>query len=55
MINQSKDTLKEGIDYTISQQGLLVFTKHYLQKRAFCCDNGCKNCPYSKLKNSYNK
>jgi hypothetical protein len=34
----------EGVDY-VMEDGLLVFTRHYLLQRA-CCGNGCKNCPY---------
>jgi hypothetical protein len=37
--------LEEGVDYTI-ENGLLVFTSTYLKKRGFCCENGCRNCPY---------
>jgi hypothetical protein len=25
-----------------------VFTEKYLLKRGFCCNNGCKHCPYQK-------
>ena len=38
--------LKEGVDYEIDKNGLLVFTRHYLLKRGYCCKNGCRNCPY---------
>ena len=38
--------MTEGIDYEINSDGLLVFTAHYLKKRGYCCQNGCKNCPY---------
>lgn len=41
-----KGKLVEGIDYTISPQGLYVFSKFYLVKRGTCCGNGCTNCPY---------
>ena len=26
--------------------GLLVFTSAYHLKRGFCCDSGCRHCPY---------
>ena len=39
------DQLKEGIDYIV-ENGLLIFTAHYLKKRGYCCENRCKNCPY---------
>jgi hypothetical protein len=38
--------LKEGKDYNILQNGLLVFTAAYLKERGYCCGNGCLNCPY---------
>ena len=44
MEEQSK--LQEGIDYIINEKGLLVWTKHYLESRGYCCGNGCQNCPY---------
>ena len=26
-------------------------SREFLLKRGYCCDNGCKNCPYRKRKN----
>lgn len=37
--------LVEGIDYVV-ENGLLVFTAKYLLDRGYCCENGCRNCPY---------
>lgn len=37
--------LIEGVDYTV-ENGLYVFTAHYLWKRGYCCQNACRNCPY---------
>lgn len=37
--------LKEGRDYT-TEDGRVVFTASYLQRRGYCCDSGCRNCPY---------
>ena len=28
------------------ENGFLVFTGAYHQKRGFCCGNGCRHCPY---------
>jgi hypothetical protein len=36
----------EGRDYYF-ENGLMVLTAGFLLKRGFCCDNGCRNCPYS--------
>jgi len=38
--------LKEGKDYYILPNGLLVFTAAYLSERGYCCGNGCLHCPY---------
>jgi hypothetical protein len=39
--------LEEGVDYYIEEKsGLMVLTSFFLQKRGYCCSNGCVNCPY---------
>lgn len=38
--------LIENVDYYVNEQGKFVFTASYLEKRGFCCNNGCLNCPY---------
>jgi hypothetical protein len=40
------EKLVEGVDYYFNEAGLMVFTKHYLTKRGYCCESGCKHCPY---------
>jgi len=37
--------LEEG-DYYFSEEGYLVFTERYHLKRGFCCQSGCRHCPY---------
>ncbi len=37
--------LIKGKDY-IYENGFVVLTREYLLKRGFCCESGCKNCPY---------
>jgi hypothetical protein len=37
--------LLEGIDY-YEEDGLFVFTAAFLQKRGYCCERGCRHCPY---------
>ncbi len=39
------DKLVEGIDYYI-ENGFIVFTAAYLLKRGYCCESGCRHCPY---------
>jgi hypothetical protein len=38
--------LEEGVDYYIDELGRYVFTEEYHRKRGYCCQNGCKHCPY---------
>jgi hypothetical protein len=38
--------LIKNIDYYFDEQGLMVFTRHYLLERGYCCGNGCRHCPY---------
>lgn len=40
---------KQGEDYYI-EDGFLVFTAFYLQKRGYCCQSGCRHCPYGFFK-----
>jgi hypothetical protein len=37
--------LQEGIDYYV-EDGLFVFTAVFLLKRGYCCESGCRHCPY---------
>ena len=37
--------LLEGRDYYL-EHGLLVFTADFLKRRGFCCESGCRHCPY---------
>jgi len=35
---ESKDYYLEG--------GLMVFTERFLLRRGYCCESGCRHCPY---------
>ena len=37
--------LQEGLDYYL-ENGLFVFTAAFLRKRGYCCESGCRHCPY---------
>lgn len=37
--------LSEGSDYYL-EDGLMVLTEGFLQRRGYCCHNGCRHCPY---------
>ena len=50
----SQTELKEGIDYYL-EDGLFVFTSVYLLKRGYCCESGCRHCPYGYTKESSDK
>jgi hypothetical protein len=41
----------EGADYYF-ENGLMVLTEQFLRKRGYCCQNGCRHCPYRKTENS---
>jgi iron complex transport system substrate-binding protein len=40
-----KGMLSENKDYYI-ENGFVVFTASYLQRRGYCCGSGCRHCPY---------
>lgn len=37
--------LEEGYDYYL-ENGLMVFTAEFLKRRGYCCESGCRHCPY---------
>jgi len=44
-IPQLKGQLTERRDYYI-EGSAMVFTASYLERRGYCCDSGCRHCPY---------
>ncbi|HST19595.1 MAG TPA: DUF5522 domain-containing protein [Blastocatellia bacterium] len=42
--------LIEGEDF-YWEGGYMVFTALYHLKRGYCCDSGCRHCPYKKSSN----
>jgi hypothetical protein len=42
----SPEPLQEGVDYYF-ENGLMVFTREYHLKRGYCCQSGCRHCPWS--------
>jgi hypothetical protein len=42
-----QEKLVEGKDFYYDEKGLMVLTKDYLLRRGYCCEQGCKHCPYS--------
>jgi len=45
-MSETNDKLIEGKDYYKDEKGRIVFTADYLLRRGYCCENGCRNCPY---------
>lgn len=41
-----REQLQEGEHYYINEAGNWVFTETYHRLRGYCCQNGCKHCPY---------
>lgn len=37
--------LREGVDF-YKEGRLVVFTERYLILRGYCCQSGCRHCPY---------
>jgi hypothetical protein len=36
----------EGRDYYL-ERGYMVFTASFLLRRGYCCESGCRHCPYT--------
>jgi len=47
-----EEPLEEGEDYYF-EDGLMVLTARYLLRRGYCCEQGCRNCPYGFVKNDH--
>jgi hypothetical protein len=45
----SQSPLIEGEDYYF-ERDLMVFTAGFLRRRGYCCDSGCRHCPYAQEK-----
>jgi hypothetical protein len=33
-------------EFYINEGGNMVFTAKFLKDRGYCCESGCKHCPY---------
>ena len=44
--NPFKKELVEGVDFYYNEDGYKVFTEAYHLKRGYCCQSGCRHCPY---------
>jgi hypothetical protein len=43
--DSTENTKPEPADYYM-ENGFVVFTKEFLLKRGYCCESGCRHCPY---------
>ena len=46
--------LVENEDYYLDH-GLMVLTARYHRRRGYCCEQGCRHCPYTELPNGNSK
>jgi hypothetical protein len=37
--------LIEGVDFYY-ERSFMVFTEKFLHERGYCCESGCRHCPY---------
>ncbi|MFZ1750809.1 MAG: DUF5522 domain-containing protein [Saprospiraceae bacterium] len=48
---QPKDIITKeespNADYYL-ENGKVVFTSYFLSKRGYCCESGCRHCPYNR-------
>jgi len=57
MNNSEKKLKPEAGDYYLTPEGYRCFTEQYHLKRGYCCESGCRHCPYGydKKTNKYTK
>lgn len=46
VIQMKENDLIFGEDFYYNEDGFMVFTAAYLLKRGYCCQSGCRHCPY---------
>jgi hypothetical protein len=45
---EENQPLVEGVDYYMDGP-YLVFTEEYHRKRGYCCQSGCRHCPWREV------
>jgi hypothetical protein len=45
MADEKANALIEGVDF-YREGPYVVFTEHYLRARGYCCESGCRHCPW---------
>lgn len=47
IVRRHDDAMRAGAPtYTDPTSGFAVFTASFLAERGYCCDSGCRHCPY---------
>lgn len=46
LLNMKKYVPIEEGDYYLTPEGYRCFTEQYHLKRGYCCESGCRHCPY---------
>ena len=47
ILRRHADAVERGLPvYTDPVSGLSVFTAEFHAERGYCCDSGCRHCPY---------
>ncbi|MBY0435492.1 MAG: hypothetical protein K2U26_15425 [Cyclobacteriaceae bacterium] len=41
-----KEKSPRDTEYYYWENGFMVFTEAYHKKRGYCCQSGCRHCPY---------
>lgn len=44
-MRMSRPRLVEGVDF-YREGPFVVFTEKFLRERGYCCESGCRHCPY---------
>ncbi|CAN5484000.1 hypothetical protein BH11BAC1_BH11BAC1_25740 [soil metagenome] len=42
-------------DYYMTEEGYIVFTEKYHLKRGYCCQSGCRHCPWKEKEDKKKK
>ncbi len=46
---KKQEKFEEGRDFYF-EKGLMVLTEYFHLQRGYCCENGCRHCPYQSKK-----
>ncbi len=51
----AKKEIKLKAEHYYMENGLMVFTEKYHLDKGYCCNNGCRHCPYPSKDNTKSK